>query len=552
MESTAKITAIKGGSFLTVDASIENTFTPEDLSEEQAMVRESVREFVEKEVQKKGDKIENQTELMTIAAELGLVGAHIPEVYGGMAFDKNTVTVILEELGRGGGSFDTTFAAHTGIGMLPILYFGTEEQKKKYLPPMSRSEITASYCLTEPGSGSDALAAKTTAMPTEDGQAYLINGQKMWISNAGFADLFIVFAQVNKTAFTAFLVDRGSEGLTLGEEEEKMGIKGSSTRQVFFDNVKVPAENVLGEIGKGHKIAFHVLNIGRFKLANMCLGGSKYGLEHAVNYAKERVQFDQPISNFGAIKEKIALMVTRTFALESSVYRISGLLQQYSDTANSEGQSFEEALQGAAEEYAVECALIKVFGSETIDFIVDEWVQILGGNGYSEEYPAARSYRDARINRIYEGTNEINRLLSINMLMKRVMKGQLDMVNAAWEVQKELKRMPDMSKPGSLNEQARKAVNGFKKMTLMASGAAAKYQMDGKIDLRTAQEILIRVSDMLMLTMIAESMVVRYEKIKDQKSEDEIGLIEAILKLFMFNTQHQLPCLQSAFVFPLH
>ena len=429
--------ALRGGEFIVRDSDPEGVFIPEDFSEEQLMIRQVCFDFI-KEEGRATDDISAQGRLMEKAGQLGLVGAHMPEIYGGMDLATNTTRLISDPLGGAGGSFNTTFAAHTGIGMLPILYFGTEEQKQKYLPPLAAGEKKAAYCLTEPNSGSDALAAKTKAELTADGKYYLITGQKMWISNAGFADVFIVFAKIDGDKFTGFIVEAGSEGISMGEEEHKMGIKGSSTRQVFFDKTPVPVENVLGEIGKGHRIAFNALNIGRFKLGTMAMGGAKCAVDISVRYAKEREQFGEPIANFGAIKFKIAEQVIKSFAAESAVYRVSDMIAQSKEQFLSEGMPFEKAMLESAREYAVECAIIKVAGSEYLDYVVDEMVQIHGGYGFSEEYPAARAYRDARINRIYEGTNEINRLLMVSQVLKRAFSGDIDLVGPAWECQKEL------------------------------------------------------------------------------------------------------------------
>ncbi len=533
MEDTLiKSEVLKGGEFVIKESGYEGTFIPEEFSEDQKMVQQMVNDFA-KESGDKVQQLEYQVELMDKAGELGLLGAHVPEEYGGMPMDTNTNTIISEELGKMGGGFATTIAAHTGIGMLPILYFGTEELKHKYLPRLVSGEWKASYCLTEPGSGSDALAAKTRADLTSDGKYYVLNGQKMWITNSGFANLFIVFAQVDGDKFTGFIVEQGTPGISLGAEEHKLGIKGSSTRQVFFENVKVPVGNVLGEIGKGHLIAFNALNIGRFKLGVMCMGGCKTAITSSVNYANERIQFGKPISSFGAIKFKLAEQVIKTFALESVCYRISDLLQDKKDALMNKGAAYSDAQLKAAEEYAIECAIIKVFGSEVTDYVVDEMVQIFGGNGFSEEYPAARAYRDARINRIYEGTNEINRMLMVSQLLKKAMKGQIDMVGPAWAVQKELASMPSFASLEGNYAEEKKALQDFKKIILMTAGAAVKMQMDGLLDIKEEQEIVMNVADMMIETFVAESLLLRVEKLNAMPSHSHRQEVyNAMLKVF--------------------
>ena len=527
-------TVLKGGEFLTKETNPADIFMPEDMTEEQQMVQEMCTDLVKNEVQKVDAKIDNQVPLLDKAAALGLLSSHIPEAYGGMQMDNNTNTVILCSLGGAGGSFTTSFAAHTGIGMLPILYYGTEEQKQKYLPSLGSGELKASYCLTEPSAGSDALSGKTRADLSEDGKHYIINGQKMWISNAGFADVLIVFAKVAGDKFTGFIVDAKTEGITLGAEEDKMGIKGSSTRQVFFENVKVTASNILGEIGKGHLIAFNVLNVGRFKLAALCVGGMKDAIDGAVRYANERVQFKQSIANFGAIQHKLAEQAIKTFTLESAVYRVSSLMQEMRETLKEQGKSYSDALLESAEEYAIECGLLKVLGSETLDFVVDESVQIHGGNGFSEEYRAASAYRDARINRIYEGTNEINRMLMVNMLLRRAMKGAINITDAAWAVQKELASMPSFENEEGDFATEQKAIKNFKKVALIVAGAAAKYQMDGKINLRDEQEIMMNVADIMIELYAAESVLLRIQKLIQTHSKEEIRNQINIMKV-LFN-----------------
>jgi alkylation response protein AidB-like acyl-CoA dehydrogenase len=417
-----KSASLKGGEFLIKDSLPNEIFTPEDLNEEQLMIKQMAQDFVNQDFKPVDALIENHqydemVKLLKKAGDLGLLGAHMPAEYGGTALDTNTNTILCEVLGPA-GSFIVAFAAHTGIGMLPILYFGNEAQKQKYLPGLIAGDLKASYCLTEPGSGSDALAAKTRADLNAEGTHYVLNGQKMWITNAGFADVFIVFAQIGGDKFTGFIVDRNTAGLTLGAEEDKLGIKGSSTRQVFFENMSVPVENVLGEIGKGHLIAFNALNIGRYKLGVMSVGGNKAVLGQATGYALERKQFGQNIGSFGAIQYKLAQMAIKTFADESATFRTSQLMEDVKKNTEAAGKTAAQAMLDSAEEYAIECSILKVSGSETSAYCVDENVQIHGGLGFSEEFPAARAYRDARISRIYEGTNEINRMLIVDMLLK--------------------------------------------------------------------------------------------------------------------------------------
>jgi alkylation response protein AidB-like acyl-CoA dehydrogenase len=538
MSAAAEVsTILKGGEFLIRDSRPEDVFIPEELNEEQLMVKQMAVDFLNNEIAPNRQKIEKQEPglspaLLKKMGDLGLLGAHMPAIYGGTELDTNTNTVISDVFGPM-GSFSVPFAAHTGIGMLPILYFGTEAQKQKYLPALISGDLKAAYCLTEPGSGSDALNAKTRADLSADGSHYVVTGQKMWISNAGFADIFIVFAKVGGEKFTGFVVDAHSAGISLGAEEDKLGIKGSSTRQVFFENVKVPAENVLGEIGKGHLIAFNALNIGRFKLGVMCIGGNKEVINMAVVYANERVQFGQPIGNFGAIQYKLAEMAIRNFAAESAAYRTSQCMQDKKAEESAEGKSFGQATLESAEEYAIECSILKVYGSEVTDYCVDENLQIHGGIGFSEEYPAARAYRDSRINRIYEGTNEINRMLMVDQLFKRALKGQLDIVGPAWAVQKELTSMPSMERLEGDYAQEIKAVSDFKKVILMVAGGAAKMQMDGKLNLKEEQEVLMNCADMFIDLYAAESMLLRVQKLVGMKKEQPQEVYDAMLQVFI-------------------
>ncbi len=541
-ELTEKINTLKGGEFLIKDATPQDIFTPEELNDEQLMIKQMTKDFVDTEVLPNLDRIDDHEpglmpSLLTKAGEIGILGLPIPEQYGGFSKDFNTISVVTEMTGTA-HAFSVAYGAQSGIGTLPILYFGTEAQKQKYLPGLASGKLHASYCLTEPGSGSDALAAKTTAVLSADGKNYLLNGQKMWITNAGFADIFTVFAKIDGDKFTAFIVEKGAPGFTIGVEEKKMGIKGSSTCQIFFENTPVPVENVLGEIGKGHLIAFNILNIGRYKLCVGVLGGAKALIDISVKYANERIQFNVPISSFGAIKYKLSEQAVRTFAALSATYRTSDYIDKKEKELLAKGVSFEKALLGAAEEFAIECAMLKVIGSEVLDFVVDECVQIHGGNGYSEEYPAARSYRDARINRIFEGTNEINRLLTVDMLLKRVMKGQLDMMGPAMAVQKELMAIPDFgSGDEGLYAAEEKAIKNMKKAFFMVAGAAVQKLM---MQLKDEQEILMCAADMMNEIYVAESMLLRVKKLSENRGEDATSIYRDMLKIYFTDSVDRL------------
>jgi alkylation response protein AidB-like acyl-CoA dehydrogenase len=520
METKAKL-GLKGGEFLIKESIAQDIFIPEEFNEEQRMMASTAQDFLDKEVNALHDRIDAQepglmVNLMDKAGELGLLGIAVPEEYGGLGKDFLTSMLITEVLGSA-HSFSVAMAAHTGIGTLPVLYFGNKAQKDKYLPLLANGKWKASYCLTEPGSGSDALAAKTKAVLSDDKKFYVLNGQKMWITNAGFADLFTVFAQVDGDKFTGFLIEKTYPGLTLGEEEHKMGIKGSSTRQVFFSDCKVPVENVLGEIGKGHLIAFNILNIGRAKLAAATLGGCKKVCSQSVSYSNEREQFKLPISKFGAIRHKIAEQAIKIFALESTLYRVSCLIDEKEKEMLSGGMDYSKSLLKAAEEYAVECAILKVAGSETLDFVVDEGVQIYGGYGYSTEFPMDRAYRDSRINRIFEGTNEINRLLVVDMILKRAMKGELDLMTAATNVQKELMGIPEFGNGNTeLFTAEKKAITDMKKAILMVAGAAVQKFM---MTLAKEQEILMNIADMAIDIFLSESVMLRVEKLVKLQGE---------------------------------
>lgn len=523
-EEKVKTEVLKGGEFLIKETPADSVYIPEEITEEQKMMTEMIADFIEKDIWPKLDEIDKQSkdhhvtvELLNKVGELGLLGTAIPEEYGGLGEDFNTNTFIAMAMGPS-HSFGVSYAAHTGIGTLPILYYGNEEQKKKYLPKLVSGEWKSAYCLTEPTSGSDALSAKTTATLSEDGNYYILNGQKMWITNGGFADILITFAQVDGDKFTCFIIPTDSEGFTKGEEENKLGIKGSSTRALFLDNVKVPKENILGQIGKGHYVAFNILNVGRFKLGVMTTGGAKKFLSIGVQYTNERKQFGKQISSFGAIKYKLAEMAIKTFVSESAVFRTSGLINQMENDLIAEGVSYSEAMIKAAEEYAIESSIMKVFGSESLDYVVDEVVQVHGGYGYSEEYPAARAYRDSRINRIFEGTNEINRLLVVDMLVKRSMKGRLDLMGPAMGIQKELMSIPAFGDaPEGLLAKELEAIGRAKKAILMIAGSAVQKFMQ---KLSNEQEIIMNITDMLMELYVSESAILRAIKIAELKGEE--------------------------------
>jgi alkylation response protein AidB-like acyl-CoA dehydrogenase len=532
---TSTANTLKGGEWLIKESIALDTFTPEDFNEEQQMVKDMCLQFIDSEILPVVDRIDKMEQglmpsLMVKAGEQGLLGASIPEEFGGLGKDFITSTLVNEGLG-GGFSFSVAIAAHTGIGTLPILYFGTEEQKKKFIPKLATGEWKGAYGLTEPNSGSDALSAKTTATLSADGKYYLLNGQKCWITNGGFADVYTVFAKVDGDKFTGFIVERGTEGFTQGPEEHKMGIKGSSTVQLYFQDCKVPVENLLGEVGKGHIIAFNILNIGRLKLCAAALGGAKMALSSSITYANTREQFKVPIASFGAIKHKLAEMAIRTWVCESSLYRTAKWIDDKETELETAGKPFNEALLGAAEEFAIECAMLKVDGSEVLDLIVDEGVQIHGGNGFSDEYMISRAYRDSRINRIYEGTNEINRLLTVDMMLKRAMKGKLDLMGPAMAVSKELMSIPDF---GSDDEGAfaaeKKVILQMKKAILMTAGAAVQKLM---MSLSNEQEILMNIADMSILTFNAESALLRVIKMTEQQGEAAVSLQKDMMHCYL-------------------
>ncbi len=526
---------ILGGSFLYEDVPVEETFTPEDFTDEQKMIAETTRDFIDNEVMPKADEIEKKIKELSVgllrkAGEIGLLGVDIPEEYGGLGLDKTSSMLVAENVGKS-GSWAVTFGAHTGIGTLPIVYFGTPEQKKKYLPKFVTAELVSSYSLTEPGSGSDALSAKATATLSDDGKYYILNGTKMWLTNGGWADVYITFAKVDGDKFTAFIIDKETGGATFSKEEEKMGIHGSSTGELILDNAKVPVENVLGEIGKGHKVAFNILNIGRFKLGAEVLGAMKLVTTDAVQYAKQRHQFGQPISNFGLIKHKLGEMAIRTWVTESIVYRTSGLIDSILESVEHGAPNYEDITLQGIEEYAVECSINKVFASEVLDYVVDEGVQIYGGYGYSEEYPMARAYRDARINRIFEGTNEINRLLIPGMLIRRATRGQLPLLQKAQALMDEILgfSMPEETEDEFLAEETKILRNAKKVVLLLLGGAVQKY-MD---KIKDEQEILGHIADISMEVYAMESALNRVKKLAKAKGEDKVSIYANIVRVYV-------------------
>ncbi len=529
--------AIKGGQWLTTASLPEDCFIPEDFSEEQHMIKDMCHQFLDTEVFPIVQRIDSlepglMPSLVAKTGALGLLSISIPEAYGGLGKDFVTSVIASEYLGAG-HSYSVAVSAHTCIGMLPILYFGTEEQKNKYLPKLVTGEWAGSYGLTEPNSGSDALSAKTTAVLSSDGKHYILNGQKCWITNGGFAHVYTVFAKVDGEKFTAFIVERGTPGFTQGPEEDKMGIKGSSTVQLYFQDCKVPAENLLGELGKGHKIAFNILNLGRLKLCAAAVGGSRMALNQSLTYAKTREQFKQPIANFGAIKHKLAEVAIRVFVAESALYRTAEWIKQKEEELLASGKPFSEALLAGAEEYAIECAALKVFGSEVLDFSVDEGVQIHGGNGFSAEYNISRAYRDSRINRIYEGTNEINRLLALDMTLKRAMGGRLDLMGPAMAVQKELMSLPDF---GTANDapfaSELKLVANLKKAILMTAGAAVQKLM---MKIEHEQEILMNIADMAIEVFHAESVLLRVMKLTAKQGEQAVADRIDMMRTYLYD-----------------
>ncbi|UFS70023.1 acyl-CoA dehydrogenase family protein [Geomonas sp. RF6] len=526
----------KGAEYLIAEAAKDEVFTPEDFTDEQRQIAQTTEEFVRNEAVPLREEIEHQNfehvvHLMKRCGELGLLMIDAPEEYGGLELDKATSMLVAEKFAAS-GSFSVVYAAHTGIGTLPLVYYGTDQQKDRYLHKLMSGEWIAAYCLTEPGSGSDALSAKASATLSEDGKYYLLNGTKQFTTNGSIANLFTIFAKVDREHFTAFLVERDTEGLSVGPEEKKLGIKGTSTTQVILENARVPVENLLGEIGKGHKIAFNVLNVGRFKLGAAVTGAAKNALAEALRYANLRKQFDQPIASFGAIREKIADLTAEIFAAESLVYRLAGLIDDRLATIPKETADYYVAYQRGVEEYAVECAVAKVFCSEVLAHTADEVVQIFGGYGFIQEYPAERYYRDERINRIFEGTNEINRLLIPGIMLARSMKGELPLSREAMKAFEALSTPSFEETDESLPFAREKALlANLKKAFLVVAGAAAQKFL---LKIKEEQELLLALADIAINVFALESAVLRAEKMLAAASEGKKGAVSAAVKSFAF------------------
>ena len=513
---------IKGGEFLIRKTDPKDIFIAEEWNEEERMIAQTCLDYIEQEITPRLDEIDGMKEglmpeLMKKAGELGLLGISIPEDLGGFGKDFN-VSMLSAEYTGAGHSFSVAISAHTGIGTLPILYYGNEEQRNKYIPGLASGELLGCYCLTEPGSGSDANSGKTKAVLSEDGKHYILNGQKMWITNGGFADIYTVFAKIeDDDNLSAFIVERDFEGLSLNPEEKKLGIKGSSTVQVFFNDCKVPVENLLSERGNGFKIALNILNIGRIKLAAATLGAAKGIINQTVQYANERNQFGRPISKYGAIRYKISEQCVQTYALESALYRCGRNITDRKKSNMEAGMDESQALLKAVEMFATEAAMLKVNGSETVDYVIDEGIQVYGGMGYSAEAPMERAYRDARINRIFEGTNEINRMLTVDMLLKKAMKGELDLLGPAKKVQEELLSIPDANVSDDEFESLTQVIENFKKLVLVTAGAAAQKLMT---QLAKEQEVLMNIADMCIDTYISESVLLRIQKLSGNGAEN--------------------------------
>jgi alkylation response protein AidB-like acyl-CoA dehydrogenase len=530
----------RGGQFLVKETKCENIFTPEDFSEEQIMMRDSVKEFVDKEIWPHKDRFEKKDyalteETMRKAGEMGFLSIAVPEAYGGMGMGFVDTCLVCDYISGATGSFSTAFGAHTGIGTMPITLYGTEEQKQKYVPKLASGEWFGAYCLTEPGAGSDANSGKTKAVLSEDGTHYKITGQKMWISNAGFCSLFIVFARIEDDKnITGFILENTQDnGISFGEEEHKLGIRASSTRQVFFNETKIPVENMLSERGNGFKIAMNALNVGRIKLAAACLDAQRRVTSNAISYANDRVQFNTPIASFGAIRAKLAEMATSTYAGESATYRAAQEIETRIKIREAEGVSHQEAELKGVEEFAIECSILKVAVSEDVQHCADEGIQVYGGMGFSEDTPMESAWRDARIARIYEGTNEINRMLSVGMLIKKAMKGQVDLLGPAMKVQEELMGIPSFDTPdySELFSEEKEMIGKLKKAFLMVAGGA--IQKFGT-DLEAHQQLLMAAADMLIEIYMAESTVLRTEKLAKKQGETNVQEQIAMARLYLY------------------
>jgi alkylation response protein AidB-like acyl-CoA dehydrogenase len=535
--TVAPKTKLTGGSFLLEDHNLDNVFTPEDFNEDQQMVVNLAVEFATNEVVPNAEKMEHKDwsvcrDLLKKAAEMGLTNADIPAEYGGSDMDKVSSAIISDFMSKY-GSFMVTLGAHSGIGTLPIVFFGTEEQKKKYLPKLATAEIVGAYALSESTSGSDAMNARTRAVLSPDGKHYILNGEKMWITNAHFADLFTVFAKIDGEKFTAFLVEKDFPGFSVGAEEKKLGIRGSSTAPLILNDCKVPVENVLGEIGKGHIIAFNILNVGRFKLGASCVGGARASLVSAISYAKERKAFSKSIADFGLIREKLAQMAVGIYAGESMVYRTVGMM----DTALGLIEKNPEAVRKAIEEYAVECSIIKVWASEMLDSVVDETVQIYGGYGFVEEYPAERAYRDSRVNRIFEGTNEINRMIITGWLLKRAMSGQLALLPAIKKTMDEVMAGPSFEELEGTLAAEQKIVSNAKKLSMLVAGAASQKYMQKLAD---QQEIMGAIADMVIEAFTMDSCLLRARKFIETNGEQKAALVTAMTQIYIAGAMSRL------------
>ena len=546
-ETTQDKQFLRGGEFLIRDSKAEDIFIPEDFSEEQKMMASATTEFIDKEVVPHRERFEKKDyafteELMKKAGDLGLLGITVPEKYNGLGMDFNTSMLVTDRISGVSGSLSTAYGAHTGIGILPILLYGNDAQKEKYLPKLVTGEWMGAYCLTEPGAGSDANSGKTKAELTSDGKSYKINGQKIWISNAGFADIFTVFARIEDDKYlTGFIVERNTEGLTFGEEENKLGIRASSTRQVFFNDVTIPVENLLGERNGGFKIAMNALNYGRIKLAVATLDAGRRVITHSVQYANERKQFNQKLTSFGAIQQKLADMTTRTWVSESATYRAGQDVENHINRLKEEGMNSAEAKLKGVEEYAIECAILKVLASEVNNYVVDEGVQIYGGMGYSADAPMEAAYRDARITRIYEGTNEINRMHSVGMILKKALKGELDLMSPAMKIADELMSVPSFDTPdySELFAAEKEMLGKLKKALLMVAGKAVeKYAMQ----IEEEQQLLMNAADMIIEIYAAESAILRAEKLVAAKGEEAASRQVDMARLYLHYATEKIGC----------